>query len=57
MAERRVCVTARGDGMAELWALLPAEGAAVLMSAVNALAQVTSAKDKHMPISDALMRW
>ncbi len=47
MGERRVCVTPRDDGMAELWALLPAEGAAVLMSAVNALASVTSAEDER----------
>ncbi len=45
MKERRVCVTPRDDGMAELWALLPAEGAAAVMSAVNALASVTSAND------------
>ncbi len=45
MSERRVCVTARDDGMAELWALLPAEGAAAVMAAVDALASVTSATD------------
>jgi hypothetical protein len=45
MAERHVCVTARDDGMAELWALLPAEGAAAVMAAVDALAHVTSADD------------
>ncbi len=45
MTERRVCVTARDDGMAELWALLPAEGAAAVMAAVDALASVTSATD------------
>jgi hypothetical protein len=45
MAERRVAVTARGDGMAELWALLPAEGAAAVLAAVDALASVTSADD------------
>ena len=43
MVERRVCVTPRDDGMAELWALLPAEGAAALHAAVDALASVTSA--------------
>ncbi len=45
MSERRVCVTAREDGMAELWALLPAEGAAAVMAAVDCLASVTSATD------------
>ncbi len=45
MTERRVCVTAREDGIAELWALLPAEGAAAVMAAVDALATVTSATD------------
>jgi hypothetical protein len=45
MHQRRVAVTPRGDGMAELWALLPAEGAAAVMTAVDALASVTSADD------------
>jgi Domain of unknown function (DUF222)/HNH endonuclease len=45
MTERRVCLTAREDGMAELWALLPAEGAAAVMTAVDALASATPADD------------
>ena len=45
MTERRVCVSLREDGMAELWALLPAEGAAAVMAAVDCLASVTSATD------------
>ena len=45
MTERRVCVTAREDGMAELWALLPAEGATAVMAAIDCLASVTSATD------------
>jgi hypothetical protein len=45
MTERRVCISPREDGMAELWALLPAEGAAALITAVDALASVTSADD------------
>ena len=45
MTERRVCVSPREDGMAELWALLPAEGAAAVMAAINCLASVTSATD------------
>jgi hypothetical protein len=45
MADRRVAVTAREDGMAELWALLPVEGAAAVLAAVDALASVTSADD------------
>ncbi len=45
MSERRVCVTPRDDGMAELWALLPAEGATAISAAVDALASVTSADD------------
>jgi len=45
MKQRRVCLTPRDDGMAELWALLPAEGAAAIMTAVDALASVTSADD------------
>jgi hypothetical protein len=45
MTDRRVAVTAREDGMAELWALLPVEGAAAVMAAVDALASVTSTTD------------
>ena len=45
MTERRVCVSPREDGMTELWALLPAEGAAAVMAAVDSLASVTSATD------------
>lgn len=47
MAERRVCLTARDDGMAELWALLPAEGAAVVHAAVTALAAATADRDER----------
>jgi hypothetical protein len=45
MTQRRVCLTPRDDGMTELWALLPAEGAAAVVTAVDALASVTSADD------------
>jgi hypothetical protein len=45
MAERRMCVTPRDDGMAELWALLPAEGAAAISAAVDALGSVASPND------------
>ncbi len=45
MAERRVCITPREDGMAELWALLPAEGAAAVSAAIDALASARSADD------------
>ena len=45
MKERRVCVTPRADGMAELWALLPAEGASALMAGVDGLASTSSADD------------
>ena len=38
LAERRVCFAPRPDGMAELWALLPADGAATLMTTLNAIA-------------------
>jgi Domain of unknown function (DUF222) len=44
-AERRVCVSARDDGIAELWAPLPAEGAAAVTAAIDALASVSSADD------------
>jgi hypothetical protein len=49
MRQRRVCVTPRDDGMTELWALLPAEGAVAVMTAVDALASVTSADDPRTP--------
>ncbi len=45
MSERRVVITPRDDAMAELWALLPAEGAAALRAAIDSLASVTSAAD------------
>ena len=45
LADRCVRHTPADDGMATLWALLPAEGAAALMQAVNALASGTSADD------------
>jgi hypothetical protein len=45
MTERRVCISPREDGMAELWALLPAEGAAAVITAVDALASATPADD------------
>jgi hypothetical protein len=38
MQDRRVVVTPLDDGMAQLWALLPAGGAAAVITAVNALA-------------------
>jgi hypothetical protein len=49
MTKRRVCLTPRDDGMTELWALLPAEGASAVMTAVDALASVTSADDPRTP--------
>jgi hypothetical protein len=49
MTQRRVCLTPRDDGMTELWALLPAEGAAAVVTAVDALASVTSADDPRTP--------
>jgi hypothetical protein len=44
-----VCLTPRDDGMTELWALLPAEGAAAVVTAIDALASVTSANDPRTP--------
>lgn len=37
--ERRVCLRAAGEGTAELWALLPVDGAAAVMAAIDGLAQ------------------
>ena len=45
LGDRCVRVRPVEDGMASLWALLPAEGAAAVMAAVDALASVTSADD------------
>lgn len=39
VADRRVWITPQEDGMAELWALLPADGAAALRSALDVLAR------------------
>lgn len=36
--DRRVCMRPVADGMAELWALLPADGAAVVMNTLSAIA-------------------
>jgi hypothetical protein len=41
VAERRVVLTPVGDGMAELWALLPADDAACAYAAVDACARAT----------------
>src|SRR6195952_3423991 len=41
VAERRVIVTPVENGMAELWAYLPAEDAAAIMAALNAMAYQT----------------
>ena len=39
VADRRMCLTPLEDGMAELWALLPADGAAAIRCAVDVLAR------------------
>ena len=39
VADRRMCLTPLEDGMAELWALLPADGAAAVRCAVDVLAR------------------
>jgi len=44
-AERRVVLTPVEDGMAEVWALLPAPAAATLWSAVDALAHAAAPQD------------
>ena len=41
VTERRVVLTPSTDGMAELWALLPADGAQAVLTAVQALADRT----------------
>ncbi len=41
MKDRRVCVRPLDDGMASLWALLPAEGAAAIMAVLDAMAAGT----------------
>ena len=45
LTERRVVLTPSTDGMAELWALLPADGAQALLTAVQALADRTDPAD------------
>jgi hypothetical protein len=39
VADRRVCITPQDDGMAELWALLPADGAAAIRHALDVAAR------------------
>ena len=39
VADRRVCITPQEDGMAELWALLPADGAAAIRGTLDLLAR------------------
>jgi hypothetical protein len=45
LAERRVVVTPKPDGMAELWAWLPAEGAALVKTVLDSLATVKTPGD------------
>src|SRR5882757_9719290 len=45
LAERRVVVTPQPDGMAELWAWLPAEGAALVKTVLDSLATVKTPGD------------
>jgi hypothetical protein len=45
MEQRRVALTAQPDGTAHLWALLPAAGAAAVMTAINALADRATPDD------------
>jgi hypothetical protein len=47
LAERRVVITPVDDGMAQLWALLPADGAAMVRSVLDSLAGVTSAGEER----------
>jgi hypothetical protein len=46
LAQRRVAHTERGDGMAEIWALLPADGARLVMAALNRYASCDRAADR-----------
>ena len=48
LTQRRVCLRPGGTGTTELWALLPDEGAAALMSAIQALPCAA----KHDPADD-----
>ncbi len=45
VADRRVAHTARDDGLAEIWALLPADGARILMAGLNKYAADCAADD------------
>ncbi|HEY3713718.1 MAG TPA: DUF222 domain-containing protein [Jatrophihabitantaceae bacterium] len=45
LTERRVVVTPKPDGMAELWAWLPAEGAALVKTVLDSLATVKTPGD------------
>jgi len=45
LAQRRVVITPKEDGMAELWAWLPAEGAALVKTVLDSLATVKTPGD------------
>jgi hypothetical protein len=57
VAGRQVTITPGRDGMAELWALLPADGAAAVYAAVDRVARQGSADDRGMDArrADALV--
>ena len=49
VADRRVCITPQDDGMAELWALLPADGAAAIRQALDTAARRPGRRDRSGP--------
>ena len=53
--QRRVVITPDDDGMAQLWALLPAVGAATVGAALNALAAETRRAHGRSAAADALV--
>jgi Domain of unknown function (DUF222)/HNH endonuclease len=56
IAERRVVFTPHDDGVTELWALLPADGAAVIETVLNSLASgQTDARTADQRRADALV--
>ncbi|HEY3088215.1 MAG TPA: DUF222 domain-containing protein, partial [Jatrophihabitantaceae bacterium] len=56
IAERRVVFTPHDDGITELWALLPADGAAVIETVLNSLPSAqTDARSADQRRADALV--
>jgi hypothetical protein len=55
LTQRRVVFTPQDDGITELWALLPADGAALIETVLNSLATGSDARSTDQRRADALI--